>query len=479
MNLTLTRADILALEKANASESLAEFAQLAWPVLEPSTELKWGWALDAICEHLEAVTAGQITELLMNVPPGSMKSLLTGVLWPAWEWGPKARPQHRFLGTAHQQNLAVRDNLKSRRLISSKWYQDRWPINLTSDQNAKTKFENDATGFREAMAFTSMTGSRGDRVILDDPISADDANSDAELENARITFTETLPSRVNNEKSAIVVIMQRLSERDTSGVILDMGLPYTHLCIPMRYEGERQPTSIGWTDPRAKDNELMFPERFPEAQVAKLEKTLGSYATAGQLQQRPAPRGGGMFRKEWFHIVGAAPVGCRWVRGWDLAATDSEKAAYTAGVLIGQAQDGRFYIGDSTRIQGSPKRVENLLTATASQDGVSVKGSIPQDPGQAGKMQAQYFVKQLAGYDYRFSPETGDKETRAGPLAAQAEAGNVFLIQGDWNKDFLDELATFPVGKFKDQVDAASRAFSELASKPQARSQTKSVIGMY
>jgi predicted phage terminase large subunit-like protein len=247
----------------------------------------------------------------------------------------------------------------------------------------------------------------------------------------------------------------------------------------MRFEADRRcTTGIGWTDPRKVDGELMFPERFPEAQVLELERTLGSYATAGQLQQRPAPRGGGMFKREWFHVVGAAPVGCRWVRGWDLAATDDKAAAYTAGVLIGVAPDGRFYIADSTRIQGTAAQVENLLKATASQDGVAVKGSIPQDPGQAGKMQASYYVKQLAGYDYRASIESGDKETRASPLSAQAEAGNVFLIEGDWNREFLDEMTTFPVGKFKDQVDAASRAFGELVTKTVASTKTKRVAGL-
>ena len=446
-----------------SNQSLAEFAKLAWPVLEPATELKWGWALDAICEHLEAVTAGEIKRLLMNVPPGSMKSLLTGVIWPAWEWGPRDLPEKRFLGTAHSQNLAVRDNMKARRLIASDWFQRRWPIALTTDQNAKTKFENEATGFREAMAFTSMTGSRGDRVILDDPISADNANSEAEIESARLTFTETLPTRVNNDQSAIVVIMQRLNEKDTSGVILDLGLDYEHLMIPMRFEKERKcSTGIGWTDPRSDEDELMFPERFPESEVEALEKTLGQYATAGQLQQRPAPRGGGMFKRHWFEIIPAAPAGCQWVRAWDLAATKSDKAAFTAGVKMGRTSDGRYVIAHVCRIQGSAAEVERLLVNTASQDGRQVKGSLPQDPGQAGKSQIQYLVKQLAGFTYTASPESGDKETRAEPLAAQAEVGNVMLVKGDWNEAFLSELTTFPVGKFKDQVDAASRAFGEL-----------------
>jgi predicted phage terminase large subunit-like protein len=352
--------------------------------------------------------------------------------------------------------------MKCRRLITSPWYQARWPVTLTTDQNAKTKFENSKTGFREAMAFTSMTGSRGDRVILDDPLSADDANSDAALRAAELTFTEALPTRINNDRSAIVVIMQRLHERDTSGVILDRKLPYVHLCLPMRFEADRRCVTPIFTDPREKDGELLFPERFPETTVADLERTMGSYASAGQLQQRPSPRGGGMFRREWFQIKGAAPVGCKWVRAWDLAATADTSAAWTAGALMGRAPDGTFWIGDMRRIQGSAQDVERLLVNTATQDGKQVRGSLPQDPGQAGKAQSQYLIRQLAGFTYSATPETGDKVTRAMPFAAQAEAGNVFLIEGAWNRDFLDEIEGFPNGKWKDQVDAVSRAFADL-----------------
>ena len=279
--------DLIAFDREIAKESFAEYVKMAWPVLEPTSELKWGWSLDAICEHLEAVTKGDIKRLLMNVPPGCMKSLLTGVLWPAWEWGPQGRPGMRYLGTAHKQDLAVRDNLKCRRLIQSDWYQQRWPLKLTGDQNAKTKFENDYTGFREAMAFTSMTGSRGDRVILDDPLSVDDANSEADLRAAELTFTEALPTRVNNDESAIVVIMQRLHEKDTSGIIMKRELGYVHLCLPMRFEAERRcATRIGFVDPRTTDGELLFPERFPEHTVVDLEVVVDRNHLVGN--RRPA-----------------------------------------------------------------------------------------------------------------------------------------------------------------------------------------------
>ena len=246
--MQLTETDLIAIEREYCTRSLGNFAKRAWHILEPATDLKWGWAIEAICDHLEAVTRGDIYRLLMNVPPGTMKSLLTSVIWPAWEWGPKGMQSMRYLGTAHKQDLAVRDSTKCRRLIQSDWFQRLWPIELTGDQNAKTKFENSATGFREAMAFGSMTGARGDRVILDDPHSVDDANSRVKLAADVVTFREALPSRVNNDDSAIVIIMQRLAVGDVSGVALELG--YEHLLIPMRYEAGRSKWVVGKGDPR-------------------------------------------------------------------------------------------------------------------------------------------------------------------------------------------------------------------------------------
>jgi hypothetical protein len=138
--MQLTETDLIAIEREYCTRSLGNFAKRAWHILEPATDLKWGWAVEAICDHLEAVTRGDIYRLLMNVPPGTMKSLLTSVIWPAWEWGPKGMQSMRYLGTAHKQDLAVRDSTKCRRLIQSDWFQRLWPIELTGDQNAKTGF---------------------------------------------------------------------------------------------------------------------------------------------------------------------------------------------------------------------------------------------------------------------------------------------------------------------------------------------------
>jgi predicted phage terminase large subunit-like protein len=462
----------VAATRESARQSLASFAKMAWPVLEPATELKWGWATDAICQHLEAVEDGRIRRLLITVPPGSMKSILTGVIYPAWVWGPLGRAPTRFLATAHKQDLATRDNLKCRRLIQSEWYQSLWPVKLTSDQNAKTKFENAETGFREAMAFTSLTGARAARILVDDPHSVDDANSATKLASDILTFREAVPSRVENEDSAIIVIMQRLNERDVASVARELG--YEHLMIPMRFEEDRRcVTSIGWRDPRTMDGELMFPERFPLHQVEELEVTLGSYATASQLQQRPAPREGGMFKHSWFVPVAEVPANIqRTARAWDYAATSkstSNDPDWTAGVRMSRTVDGLFVIEGVRRFRGSPLEVERETMSTAAVDGTGVTIRLAQDPGAAGKAWADAMVRKLAGYHVRVERPTGDKATRAAAFAAQAEAGNVrIVITGDvvrdaWVQPFLDELCLFPAVRHDDQVDAAADAFNELA----------------
>ncbi len=456
-------------------KSLAEFARQAWHVLEPTTSLKWGWALDAICQHLEAVTKGDIKRLLMNVPPGSMKSLLTGVIWPAWEWGPQGIPSLRYLSTAHKQDLAVRDNLKCRRLIQSEWYQSMWPIELTGDQNAKTKFENDKTGFREAMSFTSMTGSRGDRVILDDPLSVDDAYSDAALESAERTFKEALPTRVNSEESAIVVIMQRLHERDTSGIILSMDLGYEHLCLPMRFEETRRcKTKIGFVDPRSKEGELFFPERFSESTVSELETSLGEYGASGQLQQRPSPAEGGLIKRSWFRILPADEPLPRLVfvlQSYDTAFTEKttgDPTAHTCWGLFNHKQGKKVVLLDAwSEHLGYPdlrKRIAEDYRAVYGEKDKKVDAVLIEEKGSGISL-----VQDLrrANIPIRtYNPGRADKVARLHAVAPLLEGGLVYLPESKkraggfptWTDQFVAQLLSFPNGEHDDYVDTMTQA---------------------
>ena len=287
-------------DKRVCTNDLGTFVHEAWHVVEPGNPLIWGWHMQAICTHLEAVFAGEITRLLINVPPGFSKSLLTSVFFPSWCWAND--PHMRFLCASHSQNLAIRDSTKMRRLIQSDWYQQRWgkEVVLTGDQNAKTKFENTKAGFREAVAAGSITGSRGDVVIIDDPHSVESAASEAMRASTAEWFLEAVPTRLNNPaESSIIVIMQRLHQEDVSGIILDKELGYEHLCLPMEYEGERKCyTSIGFEDPREEEGELLFPERFPREVVERDKKVMGPYAAAGQFQQRPSPKGGAIIKRD-------------------------------------------------------------------------------------------------------------------------------------------------------------------------------------
>jgi len=443
-------------------QTLAGFVREAWHVLEPNARYVHNWHIDFICDHLQAVTEGRLNpRLLINVPPGSMKSLLVSVFWQAWEWGPRGMRSMRYLTTAFNEIPVKRDTRKTRDLILSEWYQSLWPeVSLT--RTAELSFANSGTGTREGVPFGSLTSQRGDRLILDDPHSVELAESETERANTTRKFREGALNRLNDQaRSAIVVIMQRLHEDDIAGTILKLGMDFTHVMLPMEFEPERACVTPIGKDPRQWDGDLLDPGRFPREVVQGLKDGMGQYAYAGQYQQRPAPREGGIFKRHWFEIVPAAPANARRCRGWDLAASKSSTSAYTAGVRL-SVLNGVYYIEDVARGREEAAGVERMILNTARLDGMGCKISIPQDPGQAGKAQVAAFARLLAGFNCRFSPESGDKESRALPVSAQAAVGNVKIVKGPWNDAFLDEITSFPAGTYKDQTDALSRAFAEL-----------------
>lgn len=464
------------------SKSLLGFVRRAWHILEPTTPYVEGEAIRVMARHLEAVTFGEINRLLINVPPGMMKSLLTGVFWPAWEWGPMAKPSLRYFTSSYNEDLATRDTRKMKQLVESEWYQELWGDRVVQGDKWGEKYlENEARGSRRAVAFASLTGGRGDRVIIDDPLSSEQAESDADRDTANRIVRESLPSRVNNDESAIVIIMQRLHEKDVSGTVLKIGMGFTHLMLPMEYEPDRQCVthrrdgSEFFRDWRTRPGELLFPEFFSRNRVEGLKIPLGAYGTAGQLQQRPAPRDGGLFRLSKLGRVAAVPTTIsKRVRSWDLAGTEKTSGTdpdWTAGVKMAKDADGIVYIEHVERTREESDAVYRLMKATAQRDGHECWATYPQDPGQAGKGQAKSLGRLLAGFMVKAIPTSGAKSKvlRATPLATQITLGNVILVEtGDpvkdeWIEAFLAELATFPAGSHDDQVDAAADAYNEIA----------------
>lgn len=443
-------------------ETFSGFVKEAWSTVEPITPLIWGWHMEALCAHLEAISRGTMNpRLIVNISPGSSKSLLVSVLWQAWEWGPLGIPGHKFLSTSFEFGNVTRDTRKTRNLILSEWYQALWPIALI--RSGETSFENAATGTREGVAFSSLTAKRGDRLTIDDPHSLDGAESEVERSKAVRRFVEGGQNRLNDQtRSAIVIVMQRLHERDLTGELLVRDLGYEHLMIPMEFEAERRSrTSIGWTDPRSFHGELMDPVRMPARAVELLKKD-NEYAYAGQYQQRPAPREGGMFKVDQIQFVDFVPPGASRVRGWDIAGSTRKTSPFTVGAKLAYVSP-LIYIEDIVRARAEIAEAEALIVTTCHKDGSTIRQSIPQDPGQGGKSQKTHLSNRLAGLDFMFSPETGSKEDRAIPFASMVNAGSVRMVKGPWNTALIDEMRNFPAGAYKDQVDALTRCFAEIA----------------
>lgn len=414
---------------------------------------------DVVCDALERVFLGASNRLIINIPPRAGKTDMAVINWIAWCLG--HYPDSEFIHASYAKRLATTNTYKARALITSDEYRQVFPwVPLMSDSAAKDEFRTQGGGIVYATgADGTITGygagkmreGFGGAIIIDDPHKANEALSDVQRTNVIEWFQTTMESRKNTPDTPIVVIMQRLHQEDLAGWLLD--------------GGNGEDWDLVKVPALDSDGKSFWSEQYPINMLERLERA-SRYTFAGQYMQNPVPKGGAMFNRSWFPTVKVAPAGCKWCRGWDLAATASETAAFTAGVLIGRATDGRFYVADATRAQASPADVRRLIRNTADQDKTAwqrVRQDLPQDPGQAGKAQAADLVSMLAGHDAHASPESGDKATRAEPFAAQAEAGNVSLVEGPWNKAFLDELEAFPMGKFKDQVDAASRSFNALA----------------
>ena len=461
-----------------ARRSLPDFIRAAWPMVEPNAELTWNWHLDVLCDLLARVSAGETQRVIINIPPGTSKSLVVSVFWPAWEWA--STPGLRFLCASYGSHLAIRDNLRARDIVTSDWYRRHFSLRLHDAQAAKVRFDTTASGWRIATSVGGVgTGEHPDRVIIDDPITAEQARSDVERERANFWFDRTISTRGVTRETRVVLIMQRLHESDLTGHLLARG-GWEHLCLPMRYEPSRPATvsdrghRADPRDQRTEPGELLWPALFPEAAVRRLELDLGPLASAGQLQQRPAPEGGGLFRREWFGaVVDVAPADGRRVRGWDTAGTEGG-GDWTAGVRLCE-HEGTVYVEDVARGQLGPAGVDQLIQATASLDGKACMIREEREGGSAGKAVTAARARSLAGYDYAGVSISGDKVTRAKPFRAQCEAGNVKLVRGSWNEEYVRELCSFPVGSHDDQVDGSSAAYNALvAERPKV---TRVVLG--
>jgi predicted phage terminase large subunit-like protein len=481
--------------------SLAEFVRGGWPTVEPGTNLTWGWHIDAVCHHLEALTRGHIKRLLINMPPGHMKSKLVGVFWPAWTW--LHIPSFRLLMGSYELGLSTRDNVACRMLVESDWYRDtfRPDWEFRKDQNVKTWFETSAGALRMALSVGGKgTGYRGDCTGFDDPHNVKRRPTDEELEESGFWWDKRMSSRLNDMRTGIRLgVMQRIHESDLSAKILERG-EYTHLCLPTEYDPkdhchtewrDSDGELVTWDDPRTEAGELLFPEMFPPEVVDEIKIDLGDYGFAGQHNQRPTPASGGMIKRHqlryWYKgdesVPPPVPVeledgsmfDCPQMvlpDAFDEQITSSDltfkglrnKPKSKPDFVVSQAWarlDARKFMIDQIRDRWS--FTETLAHMVKFFEHHSeVRRHVIEDKAN-GPAIMDTLEGKISGID-PFNDPSG-KEARCEAVAPQINAGEVYLPHPTlypWVAGLVDELCSFPFGKNDDQLDALVQALLSM-----------------
>lgn len=480
---------LLANDARACAQSLKRFVHGAWRVLEPSTPLQWNWHLDTLCAYLTAFRDRRIRRIILNVPPGTMKSLLMSVMYPAWVW--TTDPGHRTIGMSNEDKLATRDNLKMRTLVQSEWYRERWGdrVAVSSSQGEKTHFANTAHGFLMSLGIkASVTGKRGNTLLIDDPLDAMRAFSEVEAKAVNVAYDQAVNTRLNQpNEDGIAIIMQRLRTNDLSGhVLAKKKSNWVHVCIPMRYEGKPSfdpvrdlgPEYAGVADPRSVRGELLWPERFNADTMAAMEEDLGEYGTAGQLQQRPAPLSGGIIKKSWWRRWGEhkgtekldMPVMKHVFASWDTAFSESDlrNNAFSActwwGIfwddverrdammLLGRWYDQAGYPALRAKALGLHKQIGSDLTHLVERKASG--HSLIQDLRRNRRLR-------VVGYDPK---NDGDKVARAYLSSTAFKAGQVYVPNRQWATEVIDLVGDFPTGSplSKDVTDTVTQAVQYL-----------------
>lgn len=428
------------------------------------------WHIKYLCDELQVVAQRvfdwkpKLYDLIINISPGSTKSTIVSIMFPAWVW--TRMPSARFLGGSYVDTLAMDLSRKNRDIILCGKYRKAFTdVVLRKDQAAKSHFINTKGGSRYSFGVQgTVTGMHAHFILIDDPLNPEKAVSEVELNTANRVMSETLFTRkVNKEVTPTILIMQRLHQNDPTQHMLDTYENVKHICLPAEDSEDVKPIELR----KQYHSGLMDPVRLSPDILHENFKALGEYSYAGQFLQRPVPRGGAMFKPDRITIMDIAPnedIFLMIVRYWDKAGTQGA-GCFTAGLKMAEDKKGRFWILHVIRGRWAMEERESTIKSNAKLDGKRTFVWVEQEPGSGGKDSAEYTVRNLAGYMVRsdkVGSSTGNKVTRAIPLADQINIGNVCMVKGEWNQDLLDELRYFPNSKYKDQVDAASGAFNKL-----------------
>lgn len=461
-------------------DGLWQFVQLAWDQVDPQPLVAETY-MQVVCEHLQKVWKRELPNLLENIPPGMSKSLLTGVFWPAWVWGPAGDPKHRWGFASYDQRLVLRDARKARQLIESAWYQARWPLELLKDSNAQGEYTNEHNGYRvSATVRGGITGRHVDTFVIDDPqkpLGLGLASLEEEASEARIArdwYRETLPTRFSDHNtSRKVVVMQRLSANDLSQYILDSDEEYYHLLLPMWYDPARA-CDADW---RQAKGELLAPKRYQGEAVNRLLAGMGNdpRTIAAQLQQDPAPAEGVFFRAEHFgspwHSVEELPRSGVWGISLDCATKGKVASDRYAMQMWLRHHSHRYLLrahtcrGEFAEALAECHAFAQMCSAwakeqyrlgrqwTASEFVIEDKAN---GPAAISMLNTMGITNHTGLQVTEFNPGSQSKMDRAAAVRPLFTSGLVHHNPSE-HADWLAELKAFPGGRYDDQVDATSQ----------------------
>jgi predicted phage terminase large subunit-like protein len=504
-------ASLRELDRMDAEESLYAFLQMAWRYIDPAP---WtdGWVMEAVSEHLQAVCDGEIRRLIVNIPPRCAKSSLISVAFPAWGWAqrydsPTSGPSVPFLHASYDMRLSLRDSVKCRRLIESPWYQELWGhrVKFAADQNQKTRFQNTAGGERLITSIgAGVTGEGGNVIVIDDPNAANEAFSEATIQATIDWWDGTMSTRHNDPKTgAFIIVQQRLAEDDLTGHILSKSVgEWTHLVLPMRFEPDRRfTTSIGWTDPRTEEGELLWPDRFGDDEVDNLTRALGPFAAAGQLQQRPEVKGGGVIPRDKWQLwpEGSYPPMDFIVASLDTAYTLKQENDYSAltvwgvftndsimelGVGVSATAGGAGMAGARRRAESEAARYaeqtprvmlmsawqERLelhnLTNRVAKTCQAMKVDLLLIENKAAGISVAQEIRRLHGHEkwgvMLVDPKSQDKLARLYSVQHLFFEDMVYAPDRAWADMVITQVAGFPKMKHDDLVDTVSQALHHM-----------------
>jgi phage terminase large subunit-like protein len=474
-----------------------DFFLLAFPKVCKGRKLVLTWHLRAICDHLQALAEGQIQNLLINVPPRHMKSLLVSVFWAAWLW--IRNPSLQLLFASKAQGIALRDNRRTRQLIESPWFQARWSVQMVKDQNAKGLYINTDGGQRQATSSNSEAlGIDADILVGDDFHGLNDSAD--EIDKVVEWIEDTFWGRANDDWSPRLVIGQRVRGNDISGHIIagKYGGDWTCLILPMEHEPARHcRTGVksegypnGFSDPRIVAGELLAPGRYSQEKVDKFRETKpGTHARINQ--QNPTPREGGIFKRAWLrrdtHRLDVAKV-TRFGTSCDTPFRKGKATDFYVHQLIAEVETFAHGLRATKFIPIAQKRgrksyaemetsyaqaliewqswkgirlYKNLVEAKASGDAIisklgAVATIVPFEPGSNSKEQ-------------RF--ETAAPTFQAGHVSFPAEGFELVLSDGSimypdtsWVDGCIEEIATAETADHDDQADTITQYILDAAN---------------